>query len=287
VSPWLILCVLATGITGCLPTRKLTLLSIGSVLEDVAKASASQTDVNLVRQGLPAYLMLVDGLIESHPQERRLLLAGAEVYGSYAIAFHDPENPEATGKRYLKGRQYALRALSRHKEFADILSRPFEALEGYVSRFSRKDVPALFWFASCWAGWIGMTTDSVQAVADLPKAVLLMKRVLELDETYQFGGPHLFMGIYKSATPEALGGKPEEARAHFEKAIEIGNGQYLMAQVLYAENYAKKTFQKDLYVSLLEEVIQAPTDSVPELTLVNTVAKQRAIELLEEAEEYF
>jgi hypothetical protein len=132
-----------------------------------------------------------------------------------------------------------------------------------------------------------MTTDSVQAIADLPKAVLLMERVLELDETYQFGGPHLFMGIYKSATPEALGGKPEEARAHFEKAIEIGNGQYLMAQVLYAENYAKKTFQKDLYVSLLEEVIQAPTDSVPELTLVNTVAKQRAIELLEEAEEYF
>ena len=89
------------------------------------------------------------------------------------------------------------------EEFADILSRPFDALHGYVSRFSRKDVPALFWFASCWAGWIGMTTDSVQAVADLPKAVLLMERVLELDETYQFGGPHLFMGIYKSATPKA------------------------------------------------------------------------------------
>jgi hypothetical protein len=114
-----------------------------------------------------------------------------------------------------------------------------------------------------------------------------MERVIDLDENYHYGGAHLFMGIYKSAKPEDFGGEPEEARKHFEKAIEIGKGDFLMAYVYYAEHYARKTYQKDLFVSLLEKVVEAPADRVPELTLVNTVAKTRAEELLNQVEEYF
>ncbi len=95
------------------------------------------------------------------------------------------------------------------------------------------------------------------------------------------------MGIYKSAKPRAYGGKPEEARQHFEKAIEIGKGDFLMAYVYYAENYARKTFQKDLFVSLLEKVLDTPADRVTELTLINTIAKTRAEKLLQRVEEYF
>jgi len=272
---------------GCFPIKRLTVASVGQILENVVRASAKQTDPVLVRQGTPAYLMLLDGLIEAYPKDRRLLLAGAEAHCSYAGAFTDQDNPGAAGKLYLKGKQYALRAMPQHQEFLSVLSRPYSFLEEYVGNFSRRDVPPLFWFASCWAGWISVTTDSVRAIADLPRVVLLMERVLELDETYQYGSAHLFMGVYKSAKPRAYGGKPEEARRHFERAIEIGKGDFLMAYVYYAENHARKTFQRDLYISLLEKVLEAPDDRIPELTLINTIAKIRAKELLSHVEEYF
>jgi hypothetical protein len=265
----------------------MTLANVGLMLEDVGRASAKQTDPSIVRQGTPAYLMLLDGLIEANPREKRLLLAGAEAYCSYASAFPDPDNPHVTRALHLKGKDYALRAMPRESEFRAVLAQPYEVLEDYVGNFIRRDVPVLFWLASCWAGWIGATTGSVQAIADLPKVVLLMERVIILDETYYYGGAHLFMGIYKSARPKALGGKPEEARDHFERALEIGKGDFLMAYVYYADHYARKTFQKDLFISLLEEVLEAPGDSVEELTLINTLAKSRAEELLSQAEEYF
>lgn len=279
------LCAAAT--IGCFPSKRLTVASIGMILQDVERASAKQTDLALIRQGTPAYLLLLDGMIEAYPKERRLLLAGAEAYCLYAGAFPDPENPEATRKLYLKGKQYALQAMRRPQEFLSVLSQPYAVLEDYVRHFTRKDVPVVFWFASCWAGWISVTTDSVQAIADLPRVVLLMERVIELDETVNYGGAHLFMGVYKSAKPKAFGGDPEEARRHFERALEISKGDFLMAYVYYAENYARKTFQRELFVSLLERALETPADRVPELTLTNTIAKDRAKELLSHTEEYF
>jgi tetratricopeptide (TPR) repeat protein len=277
----------ASFAVGCFPSKKLTVASVGMILEDVVRASAKQTDPSLVKKGTPAYLMLLDGLIEAYPKERRLLLAGAEAYCSYAGAFSDEGNPEAAGRLYLKGKEYALRAMSNQQEFTVVLSQPFARLEETVGDFSKTDVPVLFWFAGCWAGWISVTSDSVEAVADLPRVVLLMERLLELDETYHYGGAHIFMGVYKSAKPKAYGGQPEEARRHFERALEIGNGDFLMAYVYFADAYARKTFQKDLFVSLLEKVREAPVDNVPELTLINTVAKDRANELLNQVEELF
>jgi hypothetical protein len=281
------ICLCGAGIAGCLAPKRLTVAGVGMILEDVGRATAKQTHPAIIRQGTPAYLMLVDGLIEAYPRDRRLLLAGAEAYCTYAGAFPDHDDPEATRGLYLRGREYALRALPRHREFLSVLAQPYETLEDYVESFSKKEVPALFWFASCWAGWVGVTTESVQAIADIPRVVLLMERVIALDDTVNYGGAHLFMGIYKSAKPKALGGKPEEARNHFERALEIGKGDFLMAYVYYAEYYAKRTFQEDLFVSLLEKVRESPVDRVPELTLVNTLAKNRAEELLSEAGEYF
>jgi hypothetical protein len=46
-------------------------------------------------------------------------------------------------------------------------------------------------------------------------------------------------------------------------------------------------FDKTLYISILENVHKTPADIIPELTLLNTVAHQRAAQLMQEADEYF
>ena len=83
------------------------------------------------------------------------------------------------------------------------------------------------------------------------------------------------------------GGDLDLARKHFQKAIELGDGKFLMAYIYYAEYYAKKVFDKALYLSILENVHQTPADIVPELTLLNTIAHKRATQLMQEADEYF
>jgi hypothetical protein len=276
-----------SSVAGCLPTRRLTIGSMGLILEDVAKASAKQTDVSLVREGLAAYLILLDGMVEAYPKDRRILLAAADAYRTYAALVSAQRHPEDAGSLYVRGKEYALRAMPDEKVFRSVLSQPVDALAAFVDSFSKKDVPVLFSFASCWAGCIGMAPESVRSLADLPRVVLLMERIIALDETHDHGGAHLFMGIYESARPKAYGGKPEKARRHFERAIQISRGNFLMAHVYYAEHYARMTLNKELFTALLAKVLETPADRVPELTLINTLAKGKAKELLSHVEEYF
>jgi hypothetical protein len=59
-----------------------------------------------------------------------------------------------------------------------------------------------------------------------------------------------------------------------------------MAKVLYARHYARLVFDRALYEQLLHEVVQADPEA-PGLTLSNTLARERALRLLAEADDYF
>ncbi|HEX4974769.1 MAG TPA: TRAP transporter TatT component family protein, partial [Pseudomonadales bacterium] len=84
----------------------------------------------------------------------------------------------------------------------------------------------------------------------------------------------------------ALGGKPEEGKQHFERAIAISEGKNLLVKVMYAEQYARLVFDQKLHDRLLNEVISS-NPVVPELTLINTFAQEKAHKLLAESKDYF
>ena len=113
-----------------------------------------------------------------------------------------------------------------------------------------------------------------------------MQRVVELDEFYQNGAAHLYLGILATFLPAAMGGKPDVGRQHFERVLEISNNKNLMAKVIYAQQYARLVFNRELHDRLLTEVLKAEPD-VPGYVLGNTLAQQRARELLDSADKYF
>ena len=113
-----------------------------------------------------------------------------------------------------------------------------------------------------------------------------MERVVELDETHEHGSAHLYLGVMTTLLPPALGGKPEEGRRHFERAIFLSQGRDLMAKVEYARRYARLVFDRPLHDRLLNEALQAPV-SAPGLTLSNTLAQRAARELMKSADSYF
>jgi hypothetical protein len=142
---------------------------------------------------------------------------------------------------YAKARSYGLRALEQNG-FKNPLSRTFEDFETGLQIMQKKDVPYLFWAASCWGSWINLNRRSMEAMAELPRVVSMMKRVLVLDEAFYYGGAHGFMGILEASKPRMAGGDLNLARDHFLKAIDLGDGKFLMAKVYYANYYAKGSF---------------------------------------------
>jgi hypothetical protein len=83
-----------------------------------------------------------------------------------------------------------------------------------------------------------------------------------------------------------LGGKPDVAREHFERAIELSGGRDLSIKVEYARRYARLVFDQELHDRLLAEVLNAPVEA-PGKTLFNVLAKREAETLLASSKEYF
>jgi len=252
---------------------------------DLSNAILDQNDLATVRDGAPAYLIAVDALIEGDPRNSELLLTGARLYGAYASAFVD----DAGRRQRLadRGLDYGRRALCVEcPEVCGTLGRPFDEFVATLASVNTGDAATLYGFGAAWAGWVEARTGDWSAVAELPKIEAVMQRVLELDESHERGGAHLYLGVLLTQRPASLGGQPERARAHFERAVALSEGHNLMAKVLYARQYARLVFDRALHDRLLEEVVAADPEA-PGLTLGNTLAQDQARLLLADADEYF
>jgi len=279
--------VLVLSAAACFPPKPARVAAVAYTAEDVARAAAKQSDPALVRAGTPAYLMLVDGLIEASPDNTKLLSAGCQAYSTYASLLTAEAEQTRTGVLYARAREYGFRALSTRADLRGALSGPLPEFSLRLQRLEKGDVPALFCTASSWAKWTAANLDNLEALAELPLLEATMGRILELDESYFYGSPHLLLGTYLAAKPAVLGGDMAKAKEHFDRALALADGKFLPAKVLYARYYVRRLQDRELFVQTLEEVLNAPPDVVPELTLSNAVAKEQAKELLEKTDEYF
>lgn len=250
---------------------------------DLADAILNSDDIDTVKEGVPAYLLLIDSFLRSSPNSEDLLLAASSLNSAYSI-FTDGERAKLlTAKSF----NYALRAtcVSR-KSLCDFRSLDFAEYKTTVDDMVVADVPVAYATAVSWAGWIQANTDDWNAIAELSKVKYLMERVIVLDESWDSGGPHLYMGALETVFPASMGGNPGKGKDHFEKALELSSNEYLMTKVIYAEQYARLIFDQELHDRLLNEVVAA--DPVVEgMTLTNKIAQERARELLADSNDYF
>lgn len=279
-SRYLILVCVLLALTGC---AGLVSGLTGKMADDLAYTILNSDDVDTVKEGLPAYLLLIDSFLRSSPDNESLLLAASALNGSFSI-FADDERASLLTKKSLT---YALRAACiSNKQLCDLRTQKYEVFQGTVDRLNLKDVPVAYAVAVAWTGWIQANSDDWNAIADLAKVKTLLERVIVLDETWENGGAHLYMGGLETIFPKSMGGHPEKGRDHFLKALSIADEQYLMTKVVYAEQYARLIFDKELHDRLLNEVVSA--DPVVEgMTLTNKIAQARAEELLAGSNEYF
>lgn len=272
----------------------LSLILVVSLLQGCAVARLGDSlsygvldneDLTLVGEALPTYLLMVDGMIINWPESESFLRTGASLYSAYAgIYVVEPERAERLTAKALG---YALRAACiRDDDWCDVRSLPIDRLEELLEETDEDDVPMLYTLGSTWVGYIQQHSSDWNAVAELGRVNALMQRVVELDEGYEYGQAHMYLGALNSILPASLGGNPELAKQHFEKAVELSDGRNLLAKTLYAERYGRLVFDRDLHDRLLQEVLAADPGEHG-LTLQNHFARQQAAQLLESSAEYF
>jgi hypothetical protein len=272
-------------VPGCFSSRQIVAERAPELFREVARSANRQSDVALVRQAVPAYLLLIDGMIQSTPQGRDLLLAGAQAYSGYAAVLDEDERDRAADLNK-KAKTYAQKALDLTSPFGGFIGKPLEDFQKRLEQTQKKDVPTLFSVGNVWGTWIA-GDGGPEAMADLPWVEALMGRVLQLEPGYYYGGAHLFRAILLSARPEQFGGNLKKSEEDFQKARAYGQGKFLMTEVYYAEYYARQTLNRDLYVSALKRVLDTPADMEPDVTLANTLARRKAEKLLSRVEEFF
>lgn len=284
--------------TGC-SIKRFAVNKIGDSLAGSSTTFASDDDPDLIGAAVPFSLKLMESLLAASPRHRGLLLATASGFTQYAYAFVEQEADQvededfgkaqaerARAKRlYLRARDYGIRGLEvKHRGFGAALRADPRAA---VRQAKREDVALLYWTAAAWGAAVSLSKDDPHLVADQPLFEALIDRALELDETFDNGAIHGFLISYEPARQGGTGDPNERAREHFDRAVELTDGQSASPYVSYAEAVSVMTQNRAEFDSLLQHALAIDPDHRPEWRLANLIMQRRARWLLSREDDLF
>lgn len=281
-SKYVLLSIAALQLGGC---ASMMSSAASGLADNLSSAILNQDDPETVRAGSPSYMLLLDSFIEGSPDDPVLLAAGAKMYASYGAVFADDEL--RASRLTSRARDYAQRAMCEtYTPSCDWPELNYDDFVATLDGVSVRQADFLYTYGFATLAFLRAHSADWNSLAELPHIEALLNRYLELAGDDVEPAVHTYMGILLTLRPPALGGKPEEARAHFEKAIALSDGRDLSAKVEFARGYAKLLYERELHDQLLSEVMTADPYA-DGLTLSNVMAKEQAAEMLAEADNYF
>lgn len=277
-----VLLILSLSLTGC---AALVSNAASGFADNLSAAVVNQTDPETVRDGAPAYMLLLDSLIEGSPDDPAILSAAASFYASYGAVFAD--DPDRAARLTERGRDYASRALCESYEPAcQWDSQTFEEFEASLAGLSEDESDVVYAYGVASLAYIRAHSSDWTALARLPHMEALLNRYLEIGDSDTAGTIYTYLGILVTLRPPALGGDFDKGQQYFQQAIELSEGRDLSAKVEYARGYARQLYERDLHDRLLNEVLAADPN-IDGYTLTNVLAQRDAQELLATADDYF
>lgn len=284
---YILLMLVSTLLLSSCSLNKLVIRQSSRLLDYGALALYEESDLKLAEQALASNIILLEGMVKGDPGNMKLVVLTSQALAGYALGFAEDTSPERARIFYLRARDLGMTILKQDRRFAAALDGPVENLQQAMQNFGKADVPLLFWTGFSWAGWVNLSLDDPQSFADLPKIQIIMQRVLDLDQNYFNGATLLYFGSVWGVKPKLFGGDPEKAREFFEKNLQVTKGTFLLSYIYYVRYYAVKTLNEELFDQLIDKVMSASIDVLPEYRLLNAIAKEKAKELLSRKADMF
>ena len=297
VATCVLLAAALSASSGC-SLRTMAVNAVVPVLADPA-VYRSEEDPELVRESLPFLLKTIESIILTAPEQDEALVFACTGFTLYGNAFlqvdadianwdgdygREIELRDRTWRLYVRARDYCLRSLDlKYRGFGDGLrDDPAAAL----AVTGVDDVESLFLLSAAWGLAISNALDQPDLVADLPVVRALLERALELDEDYERGSIHGAL-ITVESLPEPLGGSPERAREHFERAVELSDGLDAAPYVALALGVSVPEENRAEFEDLLNRALAIDPDEDTSLRLLNVVNQTRARLLLDRVDDLF
>jgi len=259
-------------------------------------------DYEIAGAAMPATIVQLEGMLRSDPTNRFLLLQLTKTYVGYAYGWVEDrveelelEHNDFRASAYERSRAHRIYGRAKELGFyqmrldASGLERAIEGGDENFRRWltrnftDRDDAKVLFWTGSAWGSEIGTSESGLADSADLPFARALVERSVALDPDYAHASGLGFLGAVEASV---LDGDMERARDYFERGIERTDRHSFSLLVNMANTFAVQTEDRELFVSLLREVLSAE-DRDPSARLANLVARRRARRYLDHVEAKF
>jgi len=265
--------------------NRMVMNKVADFMDDGTIVLYQEDDLGLAEHFLANNLKTLEVLLAKDPQNQRLNFIASQGFGAYAMGFVEDYDPARASKLYLRGVNYGIRALPKKKKFTK--KTPPKKLEKILQKYTKEEVPALFWTGYNWGLYTMQNLDKTENLLNLAKVELIMRRCFELDESYYFYSVDLFYGAYYAGRPRILGGNPEKGKEFFINNITKNKNKILLGKLFYAQYYAIQNYDEKLFDKLIDEILNFDLEQNPHLRLLNAISQKKAKNLKEKKELYF
>jgi predicted anti-sigma-YlaC factor YlaD len=209
--PWLMAAAAMLVLLGACSPRGMLIKGLANELAD--QAQAPEEDLVLARESSAFYLKLSESVLREDPGNLKLAEAVASGFTQYAYAFvafeadrieakdakHAQKLRERAARLYLRAQRHALAALEKHNPgLRSALASPDPAR---WPRLTDEQVGLAYWAAAAWGGFISLSKDNPDSVADLPLAIRLAGLAWQRSPGYGDGALASLMGSFEVARP--------------------------------------------------------------------------------------
>jgi hypothetical protein len=269
--------------------RSMAIQEVTDIVQAGVPAFERDDDLELIQEAMPANIKLLEAMLESDPDNTKLLALLAQMYGSYTFGFIDPLLDQSDLKQedlvrarvnrlFSRGVAYGEKALRLADKACDTSIKVATEVDNCFKALSREDVPALFWYGFNLAAYINRNLDNVGALGQGVFVEKAMQRIIALQEDYMFGSAHLLLLAYYGSRPPMMGGSAEKAKQHFDRIQALTDKKFKLADVYYARYVLVQQNNRAEFEKLLKPLLE-PTAQPAEpssLRLYNELAKTRA-----------
>jgi hypothetical protein len=291
---------------------QVTVGTTAKVLVRAQPALDQESDYQLAHDAAPGALKTIEGFWVVDPDNADLMGILTEGYCQYATAFIEDDWEVAKFAKKLDDIEYhnarATHIFTRCLNFAlkqlgerwqnDVFGAP-EAVAKLAKETGGDKRDAMMWAALALGSLINHNLSRVEMLAYQPTVTIMLDRVLELDKASPPGRkdyaalPHIAFAMLYSAVSAQIGGKPAEAKAEFEAALQITAdkehpaGKFLIARTLMGYRIGLVNNDRKFFHDQLKQVLETPPSIWPEQRLANEVAHRRARRYLSHEKELF
>jgi predicted anti-sigma-YlaC factor YlaD len=258
-------------------------------------------DPQLVGDALPFAIKMYEALLDQVPDHQGLILSTGSLFIMYANAFIQGPVEFLPSPRYEERLAAQRRAKNLYQRGAGILESGLERkypgvgsatvdegnLPAYLARMKKEDVPLLYWIAAGTLSAFSLDPFDYSLGHRVPECLAYAGRAYELDPDFNSGALDDFFVLAYASLPVPMGGDPERAALHFERALEKSGGRLAGPYVSYAQAVAIPAQDYEAFRSCLQRALEVDMEADRENRLVNIIARQKAQTLLERAGDYF